>query len=49
MFTLRYLEGLGNREIAALMNTSQAVVAVTLHNTRSKLKKQLKEFDRGKR
>ena len=30
---------MGNREIAALMGTSQAVVAVTLHQTRSKLKK----------
>ncbi len=41
MFTLRYIEELGNREIAALMGTSQAVVAVTLHQTRSKLKKRL--------
>lgn len=48
MFTLRYLEDLGNREIAALMGTSQAVVAVTLHNARSRLKKRLKEFERGK-
>ena len=31
MFTLRYFEDMGNREIAALMGTSQAVVAVTLH------------------
>jgi RNA polymerase sigma-70 factor (ECF subfamily) len=43
MFTLRYLEDLGNREIAALMGTSQAVVAVTLHNARSRLKKRLSE------
>jgi len=48
MFTLRYIEGLGNREIAALMNTSQAVVAVTLHQTRSKLKKRLIALERGK-
>ena len=47
MFTLRYLEELGNREIAALMNTSQAVVAVTLHQSRSKLKKRLAELERG--
>jgi len=46
MFALRYLEGLGNREIAVLMGTSQAVVAVTLHQTRSKLKKRLREFER---
>lgn len=48
MFTLRYIEELGNREIAALMGTSQAVVAVTLHQTRSKLKKRLIAFERGK-
>ena len=49
MFILRYVEEHGNREIAALMGTSQAVVAVTLHNARSRLKKQLSEFERGKR
>ena len=48
MFTLRYLEDLGNREIAALMGTSQAVVAVTLHHARSRLKKRLGEMERGK-
>ena len=48
MFTLRYIEELGNREIAALMGTSQAVVAVTLHQTRSKLKKRLIALERGK-
>jgi RNA polymerase sigma factor (sigma-70 family) len=47
MFTLRYLEELGNREIAALMGTSQAVVAVTLYQARSKLKKRLGEMERG--
>ncbi len=49
MFVMRYVEELGNREIAALMCTSQAVVAVTLFNARSRLKKRLLEFDRGKR
>jgi RNA polymerase sigma-70 factor (ECF subfamily) len=49
MFILRYVEEHGNREIAALMGTSQAVVAVTLHNARSRLKKRLSEFERGKR
>jgi RNA polymerase sigma-70 factor, ECF subfamily len=49
MFTLRYVEELDNREIAALMHTSQAVVAVTLHQARSRLKKQLREMERGKR
>jgi RNA polymerase sigma-70 factor (ECF subfamily) len=49
MFILRYVEELGNREIAALMGTSQAVVAVTLHNVRSRLKKRLKEMNRERR
>jgi RNA polymerase sigma-70 factor, ECF subfamily len=49
MFTLRYLEELGNREIAVLMGTSQAVVAVTLHNARSRLKKRLSELEWGRR
>ena len=49
MFVLRYVEEHGNREIAALMGTSGAVVAVTLYNARSRLKKQLSEFKRGKR
>ncbi len=47
MFTLRYVEELENREIAALMHTSQAVVAVTLHQARAKLKKRLGEMERG--
>lgn len=47
MFILRYVEEYGNREIAALMGTSQAVVAVTLHQARSRLKKRLSESGRG--
>jgi RNA polymerase sigma-70 factor, ECF subfamily len=49
MFTLRYVEDLDNREVATLMHTSQAVVAVTLHQVRSKLKRRLTEMERGKR
>jgi RNA polymerase sigma factor (sigma-70 family) len=45
MFALRYFEELDNKEIAALMETSQAVVAVTLHNARATLKKRLLEMD----
>ena len=45
MFALRYFEELDNKEIAAVMETSQAVVAVTLHNARSRLKKRLLEMD----
>ncbi|PYT99318.1 MAG: hypothetical protein DMG38_11975 [Acidobacteria bacterium] len=47
MFVLRYLEGLDNPEIARTMNTSQAVVAVTLHRTRARLKKGLRGFMKG--
>ncbi len=49
MFALRYLEELDNREIAKLMGTSSAVVAVTLHQARSRLKKRLTELQRGTR
>lgn len=49
MFALRYLEDLDNREVAKLMGTSAAVVAVTLHQVRSKLKKRLVELQRGRR
>jgi DNA-directed RNA polymerase specialized sigma24 family protein len=41
------LEGLDNPEIARTMNTSQAVVAVTLHRTRARLKKGLRAFMKG--
>lgn len=47
MFSLRYIEGLDNPEIARMMNTSQAVVAVTLHRTRARLKKRLRSFMKG--
>ena len=47
MFVLRYLEDHTNREIAQLMNTSQAVVAVVLHQVRAKVKKYLQAFQRG--
>jgi RNA polymerase sigma factor (sigma-70 family) len=47
MFALRYLEGLDNPEIARMMSTSQAVVAVTLHRTRAQLKKRLRAFRKG--
>lgn len=47
MFVLRYLEELDNPEIARQMNTSQAVVAVTLHRVRARLKKELRKFMKG--
>jgi RNA polymerase sigma-70 factor (ECF subfamily) len=42
IFTLRYFDGYGNREIARMLNTSWSTVAVTLHRTRAKLQKDLK-------
>jgi len=49
MFVLRYIEDYDNREIARLLNTSQAVVAVMLHRTRARLQKDFQSFTRGKR
>jgi RNA polymerase sigma-70 factor, ECF subfamily len=48
MFVLRYLEGLDNREIARLLNTSPAVVAVILYRTRARLRNDLRDQLRGK-
>jgi RNA polymerase sigma-70 factor, ECF subfamily len=44
MFALRYFEGYGNNEIARLMNTSQLVVGVTLHRSRTRLRKEIGEY-----
>jgi RNA polymerase sigma factor (sigma-70 family) len=44
MFALRYVEGLDNPEVARIMQTSQAVVAVMLHRARSRLRKELSAF-----
>jgi RNA polymerase sigma-70 factor (ECF subfamily) len=41
IFALRYFEGLPNREIAALLGISQGMVAVLLHRTRARLRKEL--------
>jgi RNA polymerase sigma-70 factor (ECF subfamily) len=49
MFVLRYLEEHDNREIARMMQTSQAVVAVTLHHARARLKKKFRSYMRGER
>lgn len=42
MFVLRFIEDYSNREIAEMMKTSAAVVAVVLHRTRAQLKKDFK-------
>ncbi len=44
MFVLRYFEGFDNREIARMLNTSQMVVAVTLHRSRRRMRKEIGEF-----
>ena len=44
MFALRYFEGFDNREVARMMQTSQGVVAVTLHRARPRLQKELQSF-----
>jgi RNA polymerase sigma-70 factor (ECF subfamily) len=49
MFVLRFIEDYSNREIAGLMNTSPAVVAVVLHRTRTQLKKDFKGLTRKPR
>jgi|CXWL01.1.fsa_nt_gi RNA polymerase sigma-70 factor (ECF subfamily) len=41
MFVLRYIEDKPNQEIARLLGTSQGVVAVLLHRTRARVKKEL--------
>ena len=42
IFVLRFIEDLTNQEIAALVGTSRAVVAVTLHQARSRLSKEMR-------
>ncbi len=49
MFVLRFIEDYSNREIAGMMKTSPAVVAVVLHRTRALLKKDFKGLTRGTR
>lgn len=44
MFVLRYFEGYDNREIATMMDTSQMVVAVTLHRARTRMRKEIGQF-----
>lgn len=41
IFALRYLEGMGNREISSLLGSSQTAIAVILHRARHRLQKEL--------
>jgi RNA polymerase sigma-70 factor, ECF subfamily len=43
-FALRYFEGYGNREIAEMLGTSQMVVAVILHRSRARLRKEIGKY-----
>jgi RNA polymerase sigma-70 factor, ECF subfamily len=47
MFVLRYIEGRDNSEIAKMLKTSRATVAVTLHRTRSLLKNDFRAYMEG--
>lgn len=47
IFVLRYVEEMENREIAALLQTSPTVIAVTLYQARLKLRKRLAQLQRG--
>jgi RNA polymerase sigma-70 factor (ECF subfamily) len=44
MFVLRYYEGYGNREIAEMLGTSQMVVGVMLHRSRTRLRKEIGQY-----
>jgi RNA polymerase sigma-70 factor (ECF subfamily) len=43
-FALRYFEGYNNNRIAQVLNTSQMVVAVTLHRARTRLRKEIGSY-----
>jgi RNA polymerase sigma-70 factor (ECF subfamily) len=49
MFVLRYVEGLDLGEVARVLGTSRAVVAVTLHRTRARLRSDYEAHLRGTR
>jgi len=44
IFTLRFIEGLSNQEIAEMLGISQVLVAVIVHRTRQQLRKQLRPY-----
>lgn len=48
MFVLRYIEGYENAEIARLMKTSAAVIAVSLFRIRKQLQQELGAYTRGR-
>jgi len=44
IFTLRFIEGLTNLEIARMLGISQVLVAVTVYRTRQQLRKELAKY-----
>jgi RNA polymerase sigma-70 factor (ECF subfamily) len=48
IFSLRYFEGYSNREIARMLGTSWSTVAVTLHRTRARLRKEIGQLAGGR-
>lgn len=44
IFTLRFIEGLNNPEIARMLGISQVLVAVTVYRTRQQLRKELGRY-----
>jgi RNA polymerase sigma-70 factor (ECF subfamily) len=46
VFTLRYLEGYENHDIARMLGISRVAVAVTLHRTRLRLRRELRRTTR---
>jgi RNA polymerase sigma-70 factor (ECF subfamily) len=44
IFTLRFIEGLSNQEIAEMLGISQVLVAVIVHRTRQQLRKRLRPY-----
>lgn len=47
IFSLRYFEGHGNKEIAELLGSTQTAIAVTLHRVRAKLREELAAYRGG--
>lgn len=44
VFTLRFIEGVSNQEIANLLGMSQTAVGVTLHRARHQIKDEIRSF-----
>ncbi len=45
IFTLRYVEGFGNQEIADIIGTSESAIGVSLHRSRERLRRLLAQDD----